>query len=121
VDYADIGSRSTSVETTRRGANTVPRKTKPRKTKSASPSAVSNLKPLVTDVRGACQLLNCGHDQIYDLLHAGEIESYLDGRARRIVIASLDAYGTRRRQSSTQFQHARYPVRDLRKSDSASA
>jgi excisionase family DNA binding protein len=63
----------------------------------------------VTDVRGACQLLNCGHDQIYHLLRAGSIESYLDGRARRIVIASLDAYV--RRQSSTQFEHARYPVR----------
>ena len=100
------------------------RKTKPRKTKparKAKPPAPSNLKPLVTDVRGACQMLDCGHDQIYALLHAGEIASYLDGRARRIVIASLDDYVTRRRQSSTQFQHARYPVRDLRKSDSASA
>ena len=102
------------------------RKSKParkarRKARPAAPSAASNLKPLVTDVRGACQLLGCARDQIYDLLHAGEIASYLDGRARRIVIASLDDYVTRRRQSSTQFEHARYPVRDLRKDASASA
>jgi hypothetical protein len=48
-----------------------------------------------------------------DLLHAGAIESYLDGAARRIVIASLEAYVARRRASSTQFEHARYPVRSI--------
>ena len=103
---------------------TVARKTKPRKprkTKPAAPSAASNLKPLVTDVPGACQSLGCGHDQIYDLMHAGEIDSYLDGRARRIIVASLEAYVARRRKASKQFEHARYPVRSLRKGASASA
>lgn len=94
---------------------------KPRKTKPAAPSAASNLKPLVTDVPGACQSLGCGHDQIYDLMHAGEIDSYLDGRARRIIVASLEAYVARRRKASKQFEHARYPVRSLRKGASASA
>lgn len=103
---------------------TVARKTKPRKprkTKPAAPSAASNLKPLVTDVPGACQSLGCGHDQIYDLMRAGEIDSYLDGRARRIIVASLEAYVARRRKASKQFEHARYPVRSLRKGASASA
>ena len=103
---------------------TVARKTKPRKprkTKPAAPSAAANLKPLVTDVPGAMQSLGCGHDQIYDLMHAGEIDSYLDGRARRIIVASLEAYVARRRKASKQFEHARYPVRSLRKGASASA
>jgi excisionase family DNA binding protein len=105
----------------------VARKSKAR-TKPATPSAARRqtkltqntqsgsvtLKPLVTDVRGACQLLGCSRDQIYALLHAGEIASYLDGRARRIVIASLRAYVTRRRQSSQQFEHARYPERSAK-------
>ena len=100
---------------------TKPRKTQPRKTKPAAPSAASNLKPLVTDVPGACQSLGCGHDQIYDLMRAGEIDSYLDGRARRIIVASLEAYVARRREASKQFEPARYRVRDLRKGASASA
>jgi excisionase family DNA binding protein len=93
----------------------VPRKTKPRKTKPAAPSAATNLKPLVTDVPGAMQSLNCGHDQIYDLMHAGEIDSYLDGRARRIIVASLEAYVARRRESSKQFERARYPERSAKR------
>ena len=92
------------------------RKTQPRKTKPTTPSAAgsfrSNLKPLVTDVPGSQKVLNCGRDQVYDLMRAGEIESYLDGRARRIIIASLEAYVARRREASKQqFERARYPVR----------
>jgi excisionase family DNA binding protein len=84
-----------------------------------SPS-VSHLKPLVTDVPGACQVLDCSRDQIYDLLHTSQIESYLDGTARRIVIASLEDYVARRRQSSTQFERgARYPVRDRKGADAS--
>ena len=96
------------------------RKTKPRKTQPAAPSAASNLKPLVTDVPGACQSLGCGHDQIYDLMRAGEIDSYLDGRARRIIVASLEAYVARRREASKQFERARYPERSVKRA-SASA
>jgi len=48
-------------------------------------------KPLVTGVNGGCRMLDCSRDYLYGLLNSGEIESYLDGRARKIVIASIEA------------------------------
>jgi hypothetical protein len=32
-----------------------------------------------------------GNTRLYELLGAGELESYLDGRARRITMASIQA------------------------------
>jgi excisionase family DNA binding protein len=78
----------------------------PKKNVNAPP----NMKPLVTNVRGAQVALDCGHDQVYDLMHSGEIESYLDGRKRCIVVASIEAYVARRRAASKEFERARYPV-----------
>jgi hypothetical protein len=53
-----------------------------------------------------------GKDRFYQLLHTGEIESYLDGRARKVVISSVDAHIDRQiAQSKGAFQRARYPRR----------
>jgi hypothetical protein len=44
------------------------------------------------------------------LLHTGEIESYLDGRSRKVVIKSIDDYIDRQiAESKGSFQRARYP------------
>jgi excisionase family DNA binding protein len=34
-------------------------------------------------------LLNCGRTRLYELLAAGELDSYIDGRARKIIVASI--------------------------------
>jgi excisionase family DNA binding protein len=68
-------------------------------------------KRLVMNVSGACRALDCGRDRLYQLLTVGEIESYLDGRSRKIVVASIDAYIARRVKASGQFERARYPER----------
>jgi excisionase family DNA binding protein len=65
--------------------------------------------PLVTDIPGARAMLACGHDKIYDLIKANEIESYLDGRSRKIVIASIRAYVARKAAAAKQFEPARHP------------
>jgi len=50
------------------------------------------IEPRVTDVTGGCKRANVGKDRFYELLNSGEIESYLDGRARKVLLASVDAY-----------------------------
>jgi hypothetical protein len=48
-------------------------------------------KPLVVGVSKAKVLLDCSHDQIYDLLRAGELASYLERNRRKITMASIEA------------------------------
>jgi excisionase family DNA binding protein len=77
----------------------------------------------ITDVNGACGALNCGRDHLYDLLNSHEIESYLDGRSRKIVVASLDAYVARRIEASNKrWQRARfYSVKQQRQDGKGAA
>jgi hypothetical protein len=68
------------------------------------------IEPRVTDINGGCQRAHCGKDRFYQLLHSGEIESYLDGRSRKVVIASIDAYIDRKiAQAKGSFERGRYP------------
>ncbi len=39
-----------------------------------------NLEPLVVKPRDAWQMLGCGNTRGYELLAAGELDSFLDGR-----------------------------------------
>ena len=68
-------------------------------------------KKLVTSVKTACFMLDCGPDRVYQLLNSGELESYLDGRSRKILVASLKDYIARRLAASKTFKRARYPAR----------
>jgi excisionase family DNA binding protein len=54
------------------------------------------LLPLVVRPKTACRMLSCGHSQLYELLNAGELESYLEGAARKITTASIHAYHERK-------------------------
>jgi hypothetical protein len=44
---------------------------------------------LLVGPRRACYLLDCGPTHLYELIGKGEIESFLDGRSRKIVVASI--------------------------------
>jgi excisionase family DNA binding protein len=37
----------------------------------------------------ACKVLDCGITHVYDLIKKRELESYLDGRSRKITTASI--------------------------------
>jgi excisionase family DNA binding protein len=69
-------------------------------------TARSDYEPLVVDPTGGCVLLRCGLDKLYKLLSSGEIDSYLDGRSRRIPVASIKAYIERRIAASRDFKPA---------------
>jgi excisionase family DNA binding protein len=49
-------------------------------------------KPLAVPPRQACELLSVGLTRLYQLMNAGELESFHIGRARRITTASISAY-----------------------------
>jgi len=44
----------------------------------------------VVNARVACDMLDVGMTRLYELIAAGEVDSYLDGRARKITVASID-------------------------------
>jgi hypothetical protein len=53
---------------------------------------------LVVSPRRARHMLDIGNTRLYELLNAGELESYLDGRSRKIIVQSIYRYVTRCRQ-----------------------
>jgi hypothetical protein len=52
-----------------------------------------DVEPLVVRPRVARRMLgNCGTERLWELINSGEIESYLDGKARRITVSSIKAH-----------------------------
>jgi excisionase family DNA binding protein len=73
-------------------------------------SPVVDPSALVTSVHGACVMLDCGRDRVYALLQAKELESYRDGEARRVIVASVRAYIARKlADGKNKFERSRYP------------
>jgi excisionase family DNA binding protein len=55
-----------------------------------------SLEPLVVRPRTAWRMLDCGNAYGYRLLASGELESYRDGRARKITVESIHRYINRK-------------------------
>ena len=55
-------------------------------------SVSGDVEPLSVAPKKACIVIDCSMTRLYELLNAGEIKSYRDGKARKIVVASLQAY-----------------------------
>jgi hypothetical protein len=71
---------------------------------SLHPGATSrgfNDEPLVVRPNTAMRLLDCGRAYLYELINAGELESYLDGAARKITMRSIHARIERKLREST--------------------
>jgi hypothetical protein len=54
------------------------------------------VEPLVVRVPQARIMLGYGTDKVYELMRSGELEHFLDGRSRRITVASIKAHIERR-------------------------
>jgi hypothetical protein len=50
------------------------------------------IEPLLVKPKTAWKLLGCGNTRGYELLAAGELESFLDGSSRKITTASIRRY-----------------------------
>ena len=51
----------------------------------------NDLEPLAVSPRQACLLLGVGNTRLYQLIGAGELVAYKDGRSRRVTMASIKA------------------------------
>jgi excisionase family DNA binding protein len=64
--------------------------------KTATSAGFDSDEAFVVTPRRARHLLAIGNTRLYELLNAGELESYRDGGARRITMASIHRYIVRR-------------------------
>ena len=77
-----------------------------------SATETNNNKPLVVGMSRAGEELDCGDDELYRLIKAGELELYLEGNRRKIVFASIERHIAKRLAAAgDEFQRGRYPRR----------
>jgi hypothetical protein len=55
---------------------------------------------LVVSPNKAMRMLDCGRSRLYEMIAAGELETYLDGRHRKITVASIYARVCRKLQEA---------------------
>jgi len=55
-------------------------------------TGAGDLGPLVVKPRQAELMLSCSHKRLYELLAAGELQSFRDGSSRKIVVESIREY-----------------------------
>jgi hypothetical protein len=63
-------------------------------------AALNDTERLVVSPHRACIMLGVGITRLYELIAARELDSYLDGRARRITVASIHRRIARRLAAS---------------------
>lgn len=51
-----------------------------------------NIAPLVASPKAVGRMIDSGLTRVYELINSGEIQSYRDGKARKIIVASVEAY-----------------------------
>jgi excisionase family DNA binding protein len=72
---------------------------------SNNPDAIDKVlavEPLVVRPSAAARLLGCSRVYLYEMLSAGELESYTDGSARKITMRSIYARIERKLRESRQ-------------------
>lgn len=62
-------------------------------------------KPLAVSPRAACKLLSIGLTRLYEIMNAGELDSFHVGRSRRVTVASIDRFIQRRLAASRNDRH----------------
>jgi excisionase family DNA binding protein len=67
---------------------------------SIQSTAISDDELLIVSPRRARRMLDCGNTRLYELIAARELESFKDGRSRKITVASIKAYVARRLEES---------------------
>jgi hypothetical protein len=58
--------------------------------------ALKGIHPVVVAPSQACVLLNMGMTRCYELMNSGALESFKDGKSRKITVRSIEAYVQRR-------------------------
>jgi len=75
----------------------------------------SEVEPLLVKPRVAWRMLGCGNTKGYELLKSGELQSFHDGRSRKIVVKSIHDFIAR----GLAVARRRAPKRELRPGEDA--
>lgn len=59
-------------------------------------TGIGDDEPLVVSPRRARRMLDCGNTRLYELIAAHELDTFKDGKSRKITVASIKAYIARR-------------------------
>jgi hypothetical protein len=70
-------------------------------------SPVPEIEPLLVKPKVAWKLLSCGNTKGYELLAAGDLESFLDGNSRKITMASIRHYIERRLEQGSSLRNSK--------------
>jgi hypothetical protein len=70
---------------------------------------------LVVSPRHARYLLDVGNTRLYELLAANELDSFLDGRSRKITVESIHRYISRRLATDDRLGTSAAPRGDRRR------
>jgi excisionase family DNA binding protein len=70
-----------------------------------------HLEPLAVSPRRACVLIDVGNTRLYELIRDGELESYREGRARKITMQSIRARHARQLAAAVATQAEPQPRR----------
>ena len=73
--------------------------------------------PLIVSPRHAQELLSIGHSRLYELIAAGELATFKDGKSRKITVASIKEYVARKLAAPTTAS----PQKGKRRAQSASS
>lgn len=63
---------------------------------SVQSAEVSDEVPLVVSPRRAQRMLDIGHSRLYELIAAGELATFKEGRSRKITVRSIKDYIARK-------------------------
>jgi excisionase family DNA binding protein len=74
---------------------------------SDRPPSYDDLEPLVVKPKVAWRMLGCGNTRGYELLASGELESYRDGRSRKITVASIKAFVARQLSAASSGERGK--------------
>jgi hypothetical protein len=72
------------------------------------------VKPLVVGMTKAEALLDTGPDSLYELIKAGELDSYLEGKRRKITMNSIERLIQKRLAAASSELEYRERMRTLR-------
>jgi excisionase family DNA binding protein len=70
----------------------------------------SKLEPLAVSPRQACILLDCGPTYLYGLIDSGEVESYREGRSRKITSRSIHNHQERQLAAERRRRQRKTPA-----------
>ena len=68
-------------------------------------TGLGDLESLIVKPRDACKMLSCSRKRLYQMLAHGDLESFKDGRSRKITVNSI------KRHIASRLASGRSPIK----------